>query len=160
MAPGTSRPWMVSWSSGLDLKTCSPSFSGSPTLFLRKGFISRFLAVLTSSGRSCFLKLHEAVGCSLPHYSPQSLHGLEVAKARTVVGRKDLELGQAALSLFPCRAAPSSFQVGGRCGAVWGEERSAVQDAFHLWLGTVAWNSQASLEQGFSVDVLLTCGVA
>lgn len=85
VAPGTSRPWMVSWSSGLDLKTCSPSSSGSPTLFLRKGFISRFLAVLTSSGRSCFLKLHEAVGCSLPHYSPQSLHGLEVAKARTVV---------------------------------------------------------------------------
>lgn len=35
-------------------------FCRSPMLFLRKGFISRFLAVLTSSGRSCSLKLHES----------------------------------------------------------------------------------------------------
>lgn len=87
VAPGTSRPWMAFWSSGLALKTCSPSFSGLPMLFLRKGLTSRFLAVLTSSGKSCFLKLHEARGCSLPHYSLRSSHGLELAKAITVLLR-------------------------------------------------------------------------
>lgn len=42
-----------------------------------------------------------------------------------------------------------------------GEEQSTVDAAWllHLWLGTVAWDPQASLEQGFSADVLQTCGV-
>lgn len=36
-----------------------------------------------------------------------------------------------------------------------GEEQSTVDAAWplHLWLGTVAWDPQASLEQGFSADV-------
>ncbi|XP_076789927.1 caspase-9 isoform X2 [Arvicanthis niloticus] len=93
VAPGTSRPWMESWSSGLTLKTCCPFFSGSLMLFLRKGFISRFLAVLTSSGKSCFLKLHEAGGCSLPHSSPSNLHGLEVAKTGSVLRSKGFVTG-------------------------------------------------------------------
>lgn len=37
-------------------------FCRSPMLFPRKGFISRSLAVLTSSGKSSFLKLHEEAG--------------------------------------------------------------------------------------------------
>ncbi|VFV31690.1 Hypothetical predicted protein [Lynx pardinus] len=59
-APGTWRPWMVFSSSGLALRTCRPSCSGSLMLFRRKGFTSRFLVVSISSGKNFTLKCNEA----------------------------------------------------------------------------------------------------
>ncbi|XP_037355073.1 caspase-9 isoform X5 [Talpa occidentalis] len=57
-APGTWRPWTMSWSSGLTLKTCRPSCSGSLMLFQREGFSSRCLGTLISCAKNYSLKRH------------------------------------------------------------------------------------------------------
>lgn len=69
--------------------------------FLRKGFINRFLAVLTSSGKSCFLKLNET-GAAPCLNVPLNLHGLEVTETGLSCKARVLELWQAAL--FPSLA--------------------------------------------------------
>ncbi|XP_044919729.1 caspase-9 isoform X2 [Mustela putorius furo] len=66
-APGTWRPWMVFLSSGLTLKICRPSCSGSLMLFRRKGFTNRSPGVSISSGKNSFLKCDEGQGPSPVH---------------------------------------------------------------------------------------------
>ncbi|CAD7678329.1 unnamed protein product [Nyctereutes procyonoides] len=76
-APGTWRPWMVFLSSGLTLKTCRPSCSGSLMLFRRKEFTNRFPVVSISSGKNSILKCNEAPHpLTLLYRSPQNLPAL------------------------------------------------------------------------------------
>ncbi|XP_073759407.1 caspase-9 isoform X2 [Callorhinus ursinus] len=122
-APGTWRPWMVFLSSGLTLKTCRPSCSGSLMLFHRKGFTNRFPVVSISSGKNSFLKCDAGQSPSASHpallFTPKpSCSGPTAAEARSVLWLQlSFFKGVCGLSWvcsFPTGAgqALSSFHVG------------------------------------------------
>lgn len=71
-------------------------------LFLRKEFISRFLAVLTSSGKNCFSGLNEAGAAHCLIVLPYTFVAWRWPRPGLSCKARVLELGQAALS--PCVA--------------------------------------------------------
>ncbi|XP_008692917.2 caspase-9 isoform X3 [Ursus maritimus] len=123
-APGTWRPWTVFLSSGLTLRTCRPSCSGSLMPFRRKGFTNRFPVVSISSGKNFFLKRNASQGPSpsppaLPEFTPKpSCSGPTAAEARPVPQQwLSFFKGVGGLSWvcsFPTggRQALSSFHIG------------------------------------------------